>query len=148
MEITITREATTIAVLHLEGELDGSNYKQLINNAQNLYNTGVRDIVLDLGQLTFMSSAGISALHRVALIFRGSKQSDLEEGWASYRAINRDRDNGVQEHVKLLNPSKRVLHALGIVGFTTLFEIHTDMDTALASFSHNPQASTQLAAAQ
>ena len=134
MEMSVTQKPGATALLHLKGTLDGSNYQSLINEAQKLYDSGVRNIVLDLSQLTFMSSAGISALHRVALIFRGEKLAEMEEGWASYRAISRDRDSGVQKHVKLLNPAERVQHALELVGFTTFFEVHTDADAAVASF--------------
>jgi anti-anti-sigma regulatory factor len=134
MEMTVTQKPGAVAVLHLKGALDGSNYRELIDEAQKLYDSGLRDLVLDLGELTFMSSAGISALHRTALIFRGEKQTEMEEGWASYHAISRDKENGMQKHVKLLNPTERVQHALEIVGFTTLFEIHTDAEMAVASF--------------
>ena len=134
MEMSVTQKPGAIVLLHLKGTLDGSNYQSLINEAQKLYDGGVRNIILDLSQLTFMSSAGISALHRVALIFRGEKLAELEEGWASYHAISRDRDSGLQKHVKLLNPAERVQHALELVGFTTFFEVHTDADMAVASF--------------
>jgi anti-anti-sigma regulatory factor len=134
MEMTVTHKPGAVAILHLIGTLDGSNYQSLINEAQKLYDTGVRNIILDLSQLTFMSSAGISALHRVALIFRGEKHTELEEGWASYRAMGRDRDSGLQKHVKLLSPAERVQHSLELVGFTTFFEVFTDADLAVASF--------------
>ena len=134
MEMTTTQKPGAVAVLQLMGKLDGSNYQELISEAQKLYDAGMRDIVLDLSQLTYMSSAGISALHRVALIFRGEKQAAMEEGWASYHAMSRDRDSGLQKHVKLLNPVERVQRALDLVGFTTLFEIHTDAEMAVASF--------------
>lgn len=138
MEMTITQKPGAVAVLHLQGKLDGSNYRELIDEAQKLYDSGMRDIIIDLSQLTFMSSAGISALHRMALIFRGEKQAEMDEGWASYRAISRDRDSGYHKHVKLLNPTERVHNALETVGFTTLFEIHKDADLAAASFHQTP----------
>lgn len=134
MEMTTTEKPGAVAILHLKGALDGSNYRDLINEAQKLYDGGVRDLVLDLSELTFMSSAGISGVYRTALIFRGGKQTEMEEGWASYHAISREKESGMQKHVKLLNPTERVQHALEIVGFTTLFEIHTDAELAIASF--------------
>ena len=134
MEMTVTQKTGAVAVLHLKGTLDGSNYRDLIDEAQKLYDSGLRDLVLDLGELTFMSSAGISGVYRTALIFRGEKQKEMEEGWASYHAISREKESGMQKHVKLLNPTERVQHSLELVGFTTLFEIHTDAELAVASF--------------
>jgi anti-anti-sigma regulatory factor len=99
-----------------------------------IYAPGVRDLLFDLSRLTYLSSAGITAIHRTALVFRGLSIPNDESGWASYHAIDRDRDSGLQEHVKLLSPTPEVAHILDIVGFKSMFEIHTDLDTALASF--------------
>jgi anti-anti-sigma regulatory factor len=134
MEITVTQTTATLAILHLDGKLDGLTYESLLTEAQKLYNAGVRDLVLDLSKVTFMSSAGISALHRVALIYRGEKPENLEEGWASYHAIHRE-SGGVQQHVKLLSPTEKVAQILEVVGFTTLFEVHTSPEQAIASFN-------------
>jgi hypothetical protein len=57
-----------------------------------------------------------------------------ESGWASYHAIDRDRDGGVQKHVKLLSPQPAVATILHIANFGSLFEIHTNLDAAVASF--------------
>jgi anti-anti-sigma regulatory factor len=134
MDLTLTENSETLVTLHIKGKLDGSNYETLIDEAQKLYDSGRRNLLLDMSELTFISSAGISALHRAALIFRGEKRAGHEEGWASYRAIDRDRGSGKQEHIKLFGLSERVQQTLETVGFTELFEIFTDLDAAIASF--------------
>ena len=123
-----------VTVLQLSGKLDGSNYLQLVDEAKKIYHNGVRDLLIDMSRLTYLSSAGITAVHRTALLFRGLSIPDDESGWADFHAIDLDRDKGVQKHVKLLSPQPDVAHTLDIIGFKTLFEIYTDMDTALASF--------------
>jgi anti-anti-sigma regulatory factor len=67
-------------------------------------------------------------------MFRGVPMAEDESGWASYHAIDRDRGNGVQQHVKLLSPQPEVANLLDISGFNSLFEIHTDLNSAVASF--------------
>lgn len=136
MKITITKTEipASVTILHLEGKLDRANYESLIEEAQDVYDAGDRDLLLDLGGLFFISSAGLAALHQVALLFRGEEQPCQDEGWAAYRAINRDRDRGTQEHVKLLSPTKEVREVLDLTGFGSLFEIFTDLSQALASF--------------
>jgi anti-anti-sigma regulatory factor len=135
MEITITQDQGSVQIMHLQGKLDGSNYQSLIEAARKLFDAGARNVILDLSQLTYISSAGISALHRVALLFRGqNKAAQEEEGWASYHAIANDRGEGVQKHVKLLSPPENIHHSLEIVGFDTFFEIYNNLDTAVASF--------------
>ena len=134
MELTTTENSKTVVTLHVKGKLDGSNYQELLDEAQKLYTAGWRNLVMDLSELAFISSAGISALHRVALLFRGEKLADAEEGWAAYRAIDRERGSGVQKHVKLCKPTDKVLQSLEMVGFAAFFEIHTDLGQAVASF--------------
>ncbi len=141
MKITITKfeNPASIAILHLDGTLDGANYESLISEAQKAYAAGDRDLLLDLGKLTFISSAGLGALHQVALLFQGKKHPGPEESWAAYRwaayhSINRLHYRGAQEHVKLLSPNKQVREVLDMIGFSSLFDIFTDLDQALASF--------------
>ena len=136
MEITISRiqGSLPVTVLHLRGKLDGNTYEKLIAEAQKQYAGGARDLVLDFSQVTYLSSAGLSALHSVALLFRGQKPSDRQEGWASFRAIENDRANGLQEHVKLLHPTAEVKNVMELVGFNALFDTYTDIHQAVASF--------------
>jgi anti-anti-sigma regulatory factor len=123
-----------VTVLQLFGKLDGSNYMQLVDETRNIYLGGVRDLLIDLSQLTYLSSAGIAAIHKTALMYRGLPMAEEESGWASYHAIDRDRGSGVQTHVKLLSPQPDVANILDISGFSSLFEIHNDLETAIASF--------------
>ena len=136
MEIKVSeiRSPATVTVLHVTGKLDGSNYLDLIEEARRVYMDGARDLLIDMSQLTYMSSAGIAAIHKTALLFRGMPVLEDESGWAAYHAIDRDRVNGIQHHVKLLSPQPEVTKILDISGFKGLFEIHSDLNQAVASF--------------
>jgi anti-anti-sigma regulatory factor len=136
MNITTTQKQgrVYVTVLQLSGKLDGSNYMQLVEEVRRAYINGVRDLLIDLSRLTFLSSAGIAAIHKSALLFRGLPMAEEELGWGSYHAIDRDRGTGVQSHVKLLSPQPEVANILDITGLNSLFEIQTDLDAAVASF--------------
>jgi anti-anti-sigma factor len=136
MNITISRteKPTRITILHLEGKLDRANYESLIEEAREVYDEGVRDLILDLSKLTFISSAGMAALHQVALLYRGEKHPVQYGIRAVNRAIVRGRESYTQEHVKLLSPTREVREELNLTGFGTLFEIYTDLPKAVASF--------------
>lgn len=121
-------------VVQPHGELDASNYQDLIAEAQTAYDQGARDILLDLSDVPYMSSSGLVALQSVAALLRGEGPPDPEAGWGAFRAIDRDRDMGIQPHLKLLNPQPRVNHVLEMVGFKRFLEVYTDRDEALASF--------------
>ena len=135
MEITVTQEngKVPVSVIHLKGDLDASSYLELVNTAQKLYNAGVLDLVLDLADLAFISSAGLASLHIVTKIFSGEK-ADSDDGWGTYREISRERDGGFRKHVKLLNPSPEVDKVLDTVGFKQFFEVYTKLDEAVQSF--------------
>jgi anti-anti-sigma regulatory factor len=123
-----------VTVLKLDGQLDGQNYQELIVKAQELYKTGARDFLLDLSDLSYISSAGLVALHSVALMTRGEQLPDPEQGWATYRSMGRTSTAGGQTHLKLLKPREEVKSVLEMVGFASVFEIYNDLDEAVKSF--------------
>lgn len=136
MSVTISQVQgrMPVTILHVHGELDASNYQDLINTAQKACRGGAQDILLDLGDTSYMSSSGLVALHSIAALLRGDEPPDPEAGWGAFRAIERDRGTGLQTHFKLLNPQPRVARVLDMVGFDQFLEIHTDLDEAVASF--------------
>lgn len=123
-----------ISVLTLSGELDGSNYFQLIDSAKELKATGNYALVLDMADLRFMSSAGLVAMHNVVMLFRGETPTDTEQGWAALHALEKDRDSGAQPFVRLANLQSRVNLVLETTGIKSFFHVHASVDEAIASF--------------
>jgi anti-sigma B factor antagonist len=136
MEIIVSQAKgkVPVSVLHIKGDLDASSYLQLVDTAQKLYNEGARDLLIDLSDLAYISSAGLASLHIVTKMFRG-EETDPEDGWGTYRQFDRARDSGFQKNVKLLNPTPDVAQVLETVGFKQFFEIFTDLDEAVQSFN-------------
>jgi anti-anti-sigma regulatory factor len=136
MDIIVSQEKgrTPVTVIRVEGQLDGQNFHELIARAREVYAGGTRDILLDLENLSYISSAGLVALHTIALLLRGEATPDPEQGWATLRSMERSRDGGVQQHLKLLNPRPEVISVLDMVGFTNFFEVFTDLKKAVESF--------------
>lgn len=136
MNITVSQEQgkVPVTVIKLDGELDGQNYQDLINKARELYEGGARDLLIDLSDLTYVSSAGLVALHTVALLVRGEALPDTEAGWSAIRSVGSAGNSGIQEHIKLVNPRSEVKSVLDMVGFSSAFQIFTDLDEAVKSF--------------
>ena len=136
MTITIDqgKGKVPVTILGVQGDLDASNYQDVIDSASQAYEDGARDILIDMSGITFMSSSGLVALHSIALLMRGKELPDPEYGWEAFRTLDRDRESGIQEHVKLLNPQPQVDRSLEITGLKKFFEVYTDLDTAIASF--------------
>ena len=123
-----------VAVLGVQGDLDASNYQDLIAKATEVYGSGTRDMLLDLTHTSFVSSSGLVAIHSVAMLARGEPPPEQDAGWGAVQAIRRGLGTGVQEHVKLLSPQPKVVSTLEKTGMMEFFEIHTDLDAAVASF--------------
>lgn len=123
-----------VTVIKLEGQLDGQTYQVLINKTQDTYKAGWRDFLIDMSDLTYISSAGLVALHSMALLIKGSELPNTDEGWSAYRSIGRSKEAGIQQHIKLLSPRAEVQSVLEMVGFSEVFEVFNDLDEAVKSF--------------
>lgn len=123
-----------VTVIKLDGELDGQNYQNLIAKAKEAHASGARNFLIDLSDLTYISSAGLVALHTVALLARGEALPDTEAGWSAIRSVGGTGDSGVQKHVKFFKPRDEVKRILNMVGFSGAFEIYTDLDEGVNSF--------------
>jgi len=136
MEISVSQKQgnVPVSVVKVDGQLDGQNYQELITKAQDLFKAGTRDFLIDLSDLSYISSAGLVALHSVALLAKGEELPDTEHGWSAYRSMGRTSAAGTQTHVKLFKPREEVRNVLDMVGFTNVFEIFSDLDEAVKSF--------------
>lgn len=136
MDITVSTQQgrVPVTVIHLDGKLDSGSFQKLIDEAKKLFDGGARHLILDMTNLTYISSAGIVSLHSIAKLFRGEALPDTEAGWNTIRSLEKERSSGVQQHVKLLNVPPEVRSVLDVVGFAAFFEMHTDLGQAVASF--------------
>jgi anti-anti-sigma regulatory factor len=123
-----------VTVVKIDGQLDGQTYQDLINKARESYQAGWRDFLVDMTDLSYISSAGLVALHSLALMLKGEELPDTESGWSAYRSMSKTSGAGRQTHIKLLNPRSEVKSVLDMVGFTAVFDIFTDLDEAVKSF--------------
>jgi anti-anti-sigma regulatory factor len=137
MQITVSQEQgnVPVTILKLAGQLDGQSYQSLIMKAQEVYKGGAVNILLDMGELTYISSAGLVSLHTIALLLRGEALPDPEQGWTALKSMDRSREHGMQKNIKLLNPRPEIVSVLDMVGFSAFFDIFTDKQKALESFS-------------
>ncbi len=122
-----------VTVLTTHGDIDASNYQELIRLVKKLYAEGTRNLLLDLGDTPFVSSSGLVALHSIALVLSGSQPLNPENGWAALHEMAQGL-GALQTHFKLLNIQPRVDRTLDISGLKPSYEIYSDRDAALASF--------------
>jgi len=127
--VDIEQEKEPIAVMKIVGEINASNFMEVVDKARELYNNPVRNLVLDLSEVPNISSAGQVAIHKIALIYSGVPQ-DVEAN------ENPDFTHSslARRHVKLLNPRPEVDKALVKAGLSLFFKIFKDRDSAIKSF--------------
>ena len=138
MEITITHSEGNLPVTILKphGVLDAASYGDLIEAAQSEYKIGARRMIVDLSDVTHMSSAGIVALHTILKLLQGSEPAQAESGWEATRAVAQKGGIGPQGRFKLLSPQPYVDQVLDMVGFKKFIDVYTDEETAIASFDN------------
>src|SRR5271157_1065438 len=136
MEITVSNQQGRVPVMVLQphGDVDASNYAELVNKARELFNSGAKDFLVDLSDVPFMSSAGLVALHSIAMSLRGEQPIDPRSGWATLKSMDRSRGAAMQTHIKLLGPQQMVSETLDKAGFTQFFQVFTDLTKAVVSF--------------
>ena len=130
MEITVSQEKgrVPVTVFHLKGDLNASTSDDFQTKAKAAIDAGAHNVVVDLGAVGYMSSAGMRTLNQ---LFNWLTSSAAEE-----EAIRKGITSGKMKspHLKLLHPTPRVLDALKLAGFDMFLEIFTDANKAVNSF--------------
>jgi anti-sigma B factor antagonist len=112
LEITETKTGST-TLLQLKGTMViGKDPEVVTAKVQSLVEAGETQIILDMGEVAYLDSTGISALIRCHI-------SSTRRGAA----------------LKLLHLTKRVYDVLQITRLSSVFEIYDDQEKALASFN-------------
>ena len=136
MDITVSTQQgrVPVTIVQPHGDVDASNYTELVEKVEGLFKAGAKDFVLDLSDVPFVSSAGLAAIHSIANMLRGEKAINTEAGWEALKSMDRSRASGMQQHFKMLSPQENVAETFDKVGFTQFLEILTDVQKAVASF--------------
>jgi anti-sigma B factor antagonist len=110
MEIS-TEELKRVSVIAVSGRVDSATAPDLENSLKTLVESDKTQIVLDLKNVEYMSSAGLRAMV------------------STLKAVKR-----VNGDLRLASPSPRVEEVLRLAGLTSIFSIHPSREEAVASF--------------
>ena len=136
MNTTVEQPSATVAVVALEGELDATNFTDLVATGQRLYAGGTRLLVLDLAGLTYMASSGIVALHSLTRVLDGQEAPDPEAGWQAMHDLGADVESGrTVDRVRLVAPGPAVDRVLERTGLKRLVPVYDTREAALADES-------------
>ena len=131
MEIIVTFHQGTesIAIMRPRGGINASNFIEVVDKAQELYMNPARNLIMDLTDVTEISSAGLVAIHKIALLYSGVPQNVSQGANPDFT-----HSSNARKHVKLLNPQAEVDDMLQSAGLKLFFKIFKDLDSAIASF--------------
>ena len=125
MQIVVSQEQgrVSVTILHVKGEVGTHNYEQFQAQAKEAFEAGGQHILLDLTEVSYMSSAGLRAIHAIFRMLHTDEDSQpgLKEGTKS-------------SQLKLLTPPPNVLKVIKMIGFDIFLEIYDNSEEAVASF--------------
>jgi anti-anti-sigma factor len=104
-------ELDQVTLIVVSGRIDGMNAEELGETLTCEIERGARQIVLDLANVSYMSSAG------------------LRELVAAYRKLH-----GSTGDLRLAQPSSRVQDVLEMSGLDTIFQIYLTQTEAVGSY--------------
>jgi len=132
MEITVLQKQgrVPVTVFQIKGDIDANFYEQLLAQAKEAHAAGMRDLILDLSEVKYMSSAGLRVLHSIFALLRTDAANESDE------AMKKGLSDGTfkSPHLKLVNPSPVVREVLRTSGFDMFLEVHRNLKEAMASF--------------
>lgn len=101
-----------ITIFHLRGWLDAQSEDEFVKWAEEAYQNGVRNLLLDLSELDTLTSAGMRAIQRVYKLYTAQENSQL----------------------KMAAAPPQVYHSLKITGFLKTIPMYESVQSAVDSF--------------
>jgi anti-anti-sigma regulatory factor len=130
--VSIHEAQEPVAVMSIKGNVDASNFVEIINQAQEIYKRPVHNLILDLSEVPFISSAGLVAIHKISLIYSGGQQEVEQEGKETRPDFTHNAN--ARKRVKLLSPQPGVDQILEMAGLKLFFKVFHDLESAIQSF--------------
>ena len=124
--VTVQQAREPVAVMHLQGDIDASNFVQIVDKAQEIYQNPARNLIIDLSEVPSISSTGLVAIHKVALLYSGVSEKEAHPDLT--------HSSKARKFVKLLSPQPAVDKALETAGMKLFFKVFHELESALNSF--------------
>jgi anti-anti-sigma regulatory factor len=124
--VTVQQARQLIAIMRLEGDINASNFVQVVDKAREIYENPARHLILDLSEVPNITSTGLAAIHKIALLYSGVSEGKAHPDFT--------HSSNARKFVKLLSPQPAVDKALEMAGLKLFFKVFDDLESALNSF--------------
>lgn len=112
MKISQAQGRVPVTIFRLQDRVNLGNFVELEETAQQAYNEGMRDLVIDLSDTVSLTSIGIRAIVIIHKMLA--------------------TDGG--KHLKIANPMPYIREMLDISGITQYIDLYNTVDEAVVSF--------------
>jgi len=121
VNLTITTEqaqgSVPVMIFHLHGWLDWQSENQLVQAAEEAHQQGGRYLLLDLGGVDMITSAGMRAIQRAFTLYNPKQAGKASPG------------------LKMCNASPKIYAILDMAGFLQNIPNFESIQTAVSSFT-------------
>ena len=130
MDVTVSQAQgrVPVTILHIAGAV--TDNRELETRARAAYDSGARDMLIDLTDVPYMATAGLRALHAIFTLLRADRPEESDQATRAGIAAG----TFMSPHLKLLKPNAYVREVLKVSGYDMFLEIHHDAAQAVASF--------------
>lgn len=127
INVSVQQAREPVAIMSIQGDINATNFVQVVDKAQEIYQNPARNLIIDLSEVSNVSNTGLVAIHKIALLYSGVPQDKLQHPDLTH-------NSNARKHVKLLNPQPAVEKALETAGLKLFFKVFRDLESALQSF--------------
>jgi anti-anti-sigma factor len=132
MEVSVSEQQgrVPVTIFRVTGDIDSATYQTLQNQVEDKIQSGTRNVVMDLTEVGYLSSAGIRLLSHMFNELRTTAPEDSDE------AIKQGVRAGTfkSPHLKLVSPTPRVAEVIKMSGLDMMIESYPSVPEAVAAF--------------
>ena len=110
-------KGTNAYTLRTTYQMDASNYNELIEFAQDLYDSGFNHLILDMRDTFSISNCGIFALHSIISLLRHEQLPNPNMGWSVLMNLGKLERREEPVNLETRNSQPHISRALQTVGF-------------------------------
>jgi anti-anti-sigma factor len=127
IQVSTAQGRIPVTVLKLKGELDSSTSQQFETRANEAIHSGARNLLIDLSNVPFVSSAGLRAIHRIFNVLHNEAEQDV---------LRKEMMSGYAKspHLKLSGLNDNVARVFSMAGFDMYLDSYKDTQSALTAF--------------
>jgi anti-anti-sigma factor len=124
--VDVKQARQLVAIMRLQGDIDASNFVEVVDKAREIYENPARHLIIDLSEVPNITSTGLAAIHKIALLYSGVSEQKSHPDFT--------HNSNARKFVKLLSPQPTVDKALEMAGLKLFFKVFHDLESALNSF--------------